>query len=301
MVIEGFSQKYFDGACCRLSLWEGGNPNKPQMLLIHGMRDHALSLLGLAEHFSTDYHVFMMDLRGHGYSDNPGAYTMTQFVADLYALAQQFNLGKAVVVGHSLGGHIASRFAAIYPEYVSTLVLLDGMGPPGMSASIDDKTLVEHLRGGVQDALMLRASGREMVSKDEALDRLADNNPRLKEGTAKFLIEHGVETLVNGGVKWRWDPRMNMVWATFPGTQMEMLWGLIDCKVLIVTGDEAPAYWTNMRGEEAVDLAFYKSELTRRKTLFKFAENVVIEGSGHMLHFDQPEKLKEVISKFLTR
>ena len=299
MVVEKFSRQYLEGASCRLSILEGGNPDKPNMLLMHGMRDHALSMLGIAECFSADYNIRILDLRGHGYSDNPGAYTMMQFVADLYALFQHFKIESSLVIAHSLGGHIASRFAAIYPEYVSELVLLDGMGPPGMGAPMSDAVLIERYRVSVKAALMQRAASRQMENTEEALQRLTDNNPRLKESTAILLIEHGVEMLPNGKVKWRWDPMMNMVWGTFPSTEMEKLWALIDCRVLIVTGDESPAYWVDMRGDADVDLVFYESELLRRKGLFKSAENAVIEGAGHMLHYDQPDKLNDVIKKFL--
>ncbi|MFT5210824.1 MAG: pimeloyl-ACP methyl ester carboxylesterase [Flavobacterium sp.] len=300
MVVEKFSRQYFDGACCRLSILVGDNPDKPNMLLMHGMRDHALSMLSIAENFSADYNVRILDLRGHGYSDNPGAYAMTQFVADLYALFLHFEIKRSVIIAHSLGGHIASRFSAIYPEYISELILLDGMGPPGMGAPISDDVLIEYHRYDVDNALILKAESRQMVNEAEALQRLTNNNPRLEEDTAKLLVEHGVEALPNGKVKWRWDPRMNMVWGTFPSTEMEKLWGLIDCRVLIVTGDESPGYWVNMRGDAGVDLIFYASELLRRKMLFKSAENAVIEGAGHMLHYDQPDKLNDVIKNFLT-
>ena len=90
-----------------------------------------------------------------------------------------------------------------------------------------------------------------------------------------------------------------MVWSTFASAEMERIWGLIVCDVLIVTGDEAPYYWTEMRGEETTDLAFYDAELSRRNGLFKSAESAVIKGAGHMLYYDQPEMLNDVIARFL--
>lgn len=263
------------------------------------MRDHALSMLSIAEHFSADYHIYMLDLRGHGHSENSGSYTMAQFVADIFVLIKQFELHQPVVVAHSLGGHILSRYAAIYPDQVSKLILLDGMGPPGMGNAIPDENLIESLQYGVEAALSLKVAGRRMANKAEALSRLLKNNPRLNPATAELIIEHGVEAHPENGIKWRWDPRMNMVWSTFPGAQMNKIWGMITCPVLLVTGDESLDYWYAMMGADEPDTEYYESEMIRRVSLFKSARHEVIQGAGHMLHYDQPISLNLVIEVFL--
>jgi len=294
-----FDRRYFDGSCCRLSVVELGSKSKPDMLLVHGMRDHALSMLSIAEHFLADYHIYSLDLRGHGFSENTGSYPMTQFVADIAALIKEFELHQPVIVAHSLGGHILSRYSAIYPDQVSKLVLLDGMGPPGMGAAIPDENFREYLQYDVESALSLKSEGRRMANKAEALSRLLENNPRLGHAKAELIIEYGVEAHLDGGIKWRWDPRMNMVWSTFPRSEMEKIWRMITCPVLIVTGDESPEYWSLILGAEDQDIEFYNSEMTRRIDLFKFARHEVIKGAGHMLHYDQPASLNLAISDFL--
>jgi pimeloyl-ACP methyl ester carboxylesterase len=67
------------------------------------------------------------DLRGRGESDKPDkGYSLAHHNEDLLALLDHFGLKKAVLVGHSLGAHIAVRFAAVHPERVAKLVLVDG-------------------------------------------------------------------------------------------------------------------------------------------------------------------------------
>ena len=67
------------------------------------------------------------DLRGRGESDKPEeGYSLTQHNQDLLGLLDHFALKRAVLVGHSLGAHIAVRFAARHPERVAKLVLVDG-------------------------------------------------------------------------------------------------------------------------------------------------------------------------------
>ncbi|MBV1904806.1 MAG: hypothetical protein KUG75_01920, partial [Pseudomonadales bacterium] len=53
---------YTGSADCRLSAVDFGNPDKPDVLIVHGMRDHAMSMFSLAEALSDNYHVIAMDM-----------------------------------------------------------------------------------------------------------------------------------------------------------------------------------------------------------------------------------------------
>jgi pimeloyl-ACP methyl ester carboxylesterase len=67
------------------------------------------------------------DLRGRGDSEKPPTgYSLAQHDADLLALLDRVGLTRPVIFGHSLGAHIAVRFAAHHPERVDRLVLFDG-------------------------------------------------------------------------------------------------------------------------------------------------------------------------------
>jgi pimeloyl-ACP methyl ester carboxylesterase len=73
------------------------------------------------------YRVLALTPRGFGESDAPaaGPYTIAALVEDLGALLDSAGVGRAVLVGHSLSGTVASRFALEHPERVAQLVLLD--------------------------------------------------------------------------------------------------------------------------------------------------------------------------------
>jgi pimeloyl-ACP methyl ester carboxylesterase len=76
---------------------------------------------------SPAYRLIAYDLRGRGESDKPEhGYSLVHHNEDLLGLLDHFGLRKAVLVGHSLGAHIAVRFAATHPERVAKLVLVDG-------------------------------------------------------------------------------------------------------------------------------------------------------------------------------
>jgi pimeloyl-ACP methyl ester carboxylesterase len=293
-----YERFYFSGSNCTLSAIDYGNAGKPDMVIVHGMRDHALSMAGIAGAFYEDYRVLVPDLRGHGDSQNPGSYTMVQFVADLRALVLHRKLTNPVLIGHSLGGHITSKYAAIYPRDVAALVLIDGMGPPRGPESTPDM-LMEGWRNNVENALQLTSERRAMKDSDEAFERLTTNNPKLDHLAARRIIDHGVEAHPDGGVRWKWDPAVSMVWSTFDQRESERQWAFVECPVLIVTGEQSMRYWSrrNLSGEAEEGL--HARETERRRKLFRDARHVDIADAGHMIHYDQPEALNDSIVRFL--
>ena len=77
----------------KLQFWDWGTDGKPAMILVHGGLDHARSWDWVARALRKDYHVYALDLRGHGNSAwAPGAlYSVAEHVLDLSALADIIN------------------------------------------------------------------------------------------------------------------------------------------------------------------------------------------------------------------
>jgi len=98
------------------------------VLLIHGLASAAriwdLTAPLLARQ---GLRVVALDQRGHGESDKPDhGYTFEEILADDHAIADALGLVRPVVVGHSWGGSVALNYAAVYPDAVHALVLVDG-------------------------------------------------------------------------------------------------------------------------------------------------------------------------------
>jgi pimeloyl-ACP methyl ester carboxylesterase len=98
------------------------------LVLVHGFtgsrddfREHVPELAGLGR-------TLALDQRGHGGTTNSGRsedYTLEGLVADLAAAFDALELARADLLGHSLGGMVALRFALAHPERVASLVLMD--------------------------------------------------------------------------------------------------------------------------------------------------------------------------------
>ena len=76
---------YFYSDRLKLQFWDWGTGGKPVLILVHGSRDHARSWDWIARALRDDYHVYALDLRGHGNSAwAPGAlYSPAEHILDL--------------------------------------------------------------------------------------------------------------------------------------------------------------------------------------------------------------------------
>ena len=105
------------------------NGDGPGLLLIHGFGGQTFQYRHQVPYFSRTHRVIVPDLKGFGYSErdaNAGLSHSDQ-VAMLRTLLDRLGITRVAIVGHSMGGAVAQRFAATYPEMVDALVLAASM------------------------------------------------------------------------------------------------------------------------------------------------------------------------------
>ena len=94
-----------------------GEPDKPPMLLIHGMNAHSRWWDFIAPQLTDEYRVAAMDLTGMGDSDYRYAYDAETYAAEIVAVCDDVGFGDdVVVVAHSFGGVMATKAANLFPE-----------------------------------------------------------------------------------------------------------------------------------------------------------------------------------------
>lgn len=110
---------------------ERGPRNGLPVLCLHGWPDSWRSYETMLPHLPATLRVVVPSLRGFGDSSRLEiGYRPTDFAADLRALMDALGIMRAVIVGHSMGGVIALRFALAHPERVAGLALIGGF--PGL-------------------------------------------------------------------------------------------------------------------------------------------------------------------------
>jgi pimeloyl-ACP methyl ester carboxylesterase len=146
----------------RVRVAEAGPVSGPPVVMLHGWAAclytfrHALDLLPVL-----GFRVIAADMRGFGLADRPdrvGAYRIDAYLADLDALFQALTIGRAPLVGHSMGGGVALRYALERPERVDALALIN----PTELVPIPALQLVRVLPRPVLEALGERVVSRRL-------------------------------------------------------------------------------------------------------------------------------------------
>jgi pimeloyl-ACP methyl ester carboxylesterase len=146
----------------------------PAVVLIHGLGGSLYNFRYNIPALSERFRVVALDLKGFGYSDRPldADYSQTAQARLVADVMDRLGIGEAAVLGHSLGGAIALRLAALYPQRVARLILA-ASAPPlsarGGVPPLGDAALRPFLRLGT--ALVLhQPSLREAVLRSGFYD-----------------------------------------------------------------------------------------------------------------------------------
>ena len=196
MHTAGPTSQTFISQRLRLNYLDWGGRGKPPLVLVHGGRDHARSWDWTAEALREDYHVIAMDHRGHGDSDwvSDGVYSAADMVYDLAQLIHQLGVGPVRMVAHSMGGNVALRYAGAFPDMVTKLVAIEGLGPsPEWRDKQRSQPYPERLAEWI--AKKRQAAGRtprKYESIEAAFARMIEENAYLTEEQARHRTVHGV-------------------------------------------------------------------------------------------------------------
>lgn len=174
-----------------------GNPADPPMLAVHGWLDNAGSFDRFAPLMEGHYMV-AIDLAGHGRSDHrPPAswYPYVDYLDDIAEVIAWFGWSSVDLLGHSLGATLVSTYAAICPQQVRRLLLIEGLGPLTQSA---EKTL-EQLRRSHSARASFKSDGlRVFANIDEAIAARCRSG-HLSESAARCIVERGVKAVDDSG------------------------------------------------------------------------------------------------------
>jgi pimeloyl-ACP methyl ester carboxylesterase len=270
------------------------------LLCMHGLRDSAQSLVPAFERNfpPSKYRILLPDLRGHGESQWSAAYGMANFILDLHNTVEQLVDGKFSLFGHSLGGHVAAKYAALYPENVDTLIIAEGLGPPVRPYEGDDTQELVAYRGMLERFRPTKT--RTMVDFEEVQRRLQRNNPRLQPDVAQALVPHLVVPHENG---WRWafDFRANSAFIGASTDENKKFWRQVNSPTLLVSGIHSHEYWGHAMGADNFSGKFAEGEMENRIACFKDARHHWLEHSGHMIHYDEPQRLGKLCFEFMEQ
>ena len=238
------------------------------LIIIHGLFGSADNWRSMAKYFSRFYRVISVDLRNHGRSPHSDEQNFTVMAEDIHELCEDLRLGQMNILGHSLGGKVAMKFAEMYPEMVAKLVVVDIAPRQYFSAHTP-----------LMDAMMaLNLS--EFTSRTEVDAALAQSIP--DQAVRQFLLMN----LVSEHERYKWRINLTALKANFK----ELMASIFDSEVLTM-----PSLF--VYGE----LSDYVTEQDRQQISAQFthAEFNCIEKAGHWVQAERPQQFKQVVEAFL--
>ena len=255
---------------------EWGDSSNPTILMLHGnsQQSHSWDFVSLA--LSEQFHLIVLDQRGHGDSDHTKeGYPVTAFASDLHQFATTLGITPFDLVGHSLGSRNAISFAGDHSDLLRHAVLVD-CGP---------ELPVQGARG-VKGRIGERPKGFRNL--EEAAGYYRERSPTWSQEHIERTAEHALRRNWAGKLVWKHDPEL--FWITTSGGKMEIphlweQWKKITCPTLVVRGESSDILDTE----------------TMRKmlALTPSARGAEIKDSGHQVPVDQPEEFERVVLEFL--
>lgn len=266
-----------------IAVQEHGDKNGPVVLAMHGWRDNSASFKPLAEALP-HLRILAMDFPGHGLSANRHAqadYAIWTYLSDVLAVLDKLVTGPCILLGHSMGGAVAILFAALYPERVAKLVLLDAIGP-----FVTPPAEVPAQMLNAMQLLRTRKLNYRHHYPDMASAVMARANKGLSEAASMLFAQRGVME-DEKGFYWQLDARLsmkNMLGLT--EEQAESFIRLLRCPVMLIAAKE---FWLERQ-------AWFEQRLG----YFQQLETHMLDG-GHHQHMEaQKEQVATLIKTFIS-
>lgn len=245
-----------------------GAETAPPLLIAHGLYGSARNFNSLGKRLATNRRVVMVDMRNHGESPWDADSSYAAMAADLAVAAETLCGGRAVVLGHSMGGKAAMTLALTRPDCVAALIVVD-IAPVAYAHS--HLSILEAM-----EALDLARISR----RAEADPLLAPAIP--EAGLRGFVLQN---LKIEGGAA-RW--RLNLA-ALKAGMA-----GLLDFPEI---GAPYPGDALFLHGTASDYVT--EASLPAIRARFPAAEIEGVPGAGHWLHAERPEAFLAAVSAWL--
>jgi 3-oxoadipate enol-lactonase len=267
------SSSYFLADTIKTYYEDHGDNKSYPLILIHPIGGniliwhHEISLL-----LKSGFRVIAYEIRGH-YRTNMGkvgAYAMQDLVDDLHHLMEHLNIKKCSIIGHSIGGIIASMYAAQYPEIADAIVLINSS-----PKKFEVKDLEKHFK--TREVAITNGIEALVEYKLRALDETRDllNDKRYSD----LFRDVFTKTSVGGFVA------ATIALYTIPENVVEKLQSS-NCKVFAIVGSDDDVFMRLLKET--------KEEMPEMQLK-------VLDGSDHWVIIEKPKEMYDILMDFLGK
>jgi pimeloyl-ACP methyl ester carboxylesterase len=256
-----------DGVPIAYRMW-GSSPNGRGIVLVHGGGAHSRWWDHIGPLLAADRRVIAIDLSGHGDSGRRESYSFDEWAREVLAAAADAGLDAPTVIGHSLGGVVTLRVAALAGSRIEGAVVIDSpvRNPAPEQQAARDRQVFRELR--------------VYPSREAAIARF---RPVPDQPVLGYIADHVAAASIrqaDGGWTWKWDPRIFVLEP--PRAPLTRL----DCRVAL------------FRAEHGI-MSAEMSEIMYDR-LGRVAPLIEIPAAGHHIMLDQPIALAAALRTLLS-
>jgi pimeloyl-ACP methyl ester carboxylesterase len=249
----------------RLPYVEQGDPDGTPVVFLHGFTDSWRSWEQVLPLLPDSIRAIAVTQRGHGDAARPtSGYGLVDYAVDVATLIAELDLGRVVLVGHSMGAWVAERVAIDHPHRVLGTVLVGAIGP------------------GAQNEVIVGLA-EECAALTDPIDPAYAREFQLST-TERPLAPELLDTFVGESLK-----VPGRVWketaARFLDIDLTAELGAVSSPALLVYGD--------------CDAFVPSDEQQRLSAAIPRSHRLVYEGIGHAVHWDDPERFAEHLAEFV--
>lgn len=219
-----------------------GHAHGSPTLALHGWLDNANTFDRLAPHLP-ELDIIALDFAGHGLSDHRPLgvhYHPLTDMQDVLAVAEQLSWSQFSLLGHSMGGAIASELAATFPEKIDRAVLIDGfMATGGVSA----RERLQQNRDAIENMMNAHNKVPKVYPDVQTMAERVTQATDQSLAAALTLVQRG-HKIVQGGVTWRTDPRIRFPTPLRPTReQIDLLLRQSSAPALLLVAEQGDTWY----------------------------------------------------------
>jgi len=239
------------------------------LIILHGLFGSLDNWLSIAKELTDTYQIFLVDQRNHGMSPHSDEFNYGVMAEDLKEFIKEHNIDRPYILGHSMGGKTAMKFALQHGDMWEKLIVVD-ISPKAYPVHHD--VILEGLSAIDVDALK---------SRGQADKKLAEYVSDF--GTRQFLLKN-LNRKKSGGFEWKINLPVIKDNIEIIGEGMEEQLA-IEKDVLFIRGEKSDY----IKNDDVILITQH----------FPNAKLETVKNAGHWVHAEQPEALLDIMKTFL--
>lgn len=240
------------------------------LMILHGLFGFSDNWQTHAKKLAEYFRVILVDLRNHGHSDWSDDFSYDLMAEDVNELVDDLNLEDLILVGHSMGGKTAMRFAQLHEEKLEKLVIVD-MGIKGYPMHH------QHILAGIHSVDLENNKTRRQAQ--EQMSAHIES-----EGVMQFLLKN-LFWKEKGKLAWRMN--VNVLEREMPVILGPLSEGEVMTSTLFIRGE-----LSNYVLDEDIDSI---------EEQFPDSDVITIANSGHWVHAEAPAEFLDALLSFALR